>query len=128
MIVVGIGCDLVQISRIERLLRLYGDRFLRRAFHRSEIAQLQATRDAAAAAQFAAARWAVKESVYKAVAGQWRVQFNEVYIVRGERREPRLAFDGQTARRMLELGVERHFVSMSHERHYALANVVLCSK
>ena len=34
----GVGCDIVHVPRIARLLRIFGNRFLHRAFHASEIA------------------------------------------------------------------------------------------
>ena len=128
--IVGIGCDLVRVARVERLLSLYGDKFLRRAYHASEIAVVQQAQSREAAARYAASRWAVKEAVFKAVGGQWRLRFPDVYVapIDAGSRRPALRFDGDTALRMAAAGVGEHFVSISHEDQYAMAQVVLCRK
>jgi holo-[acyl-carrier protein] synthase len=127
--IVGIGCDLVRISRVERLLTRYGDKFMRRAFHESEIAVMRAATSPGAAAQFAASRWAVKEAVYKAMGGQWRLRFPDVYVRHHDAsRRPVLAFDGDTATRFHALcggTAAQHHVSISHEDQYAMAHVIL---
>jgi phosphopantetheine--protein transferase-like protein len=127
--VFGIGCDLVRVARLQRLLEgRFSERFLKRAFHESEIACVRAQLRQARgeeAAQYAASRWAVKEAVFKAIGGQWRLRFPDVYVESVERR-PTLRFAGATLQRMQAAGVTAHFVTISHEDQYALAHVVLC--
>lgn len=118
----------MRVARVERLLSLYGDKFLRRAFHASEIAVVQQSQSREAAARFAASRWAVKEAVFKAVGGRWRLRFPDVYVapLDASSRRPALRFDGDTAVRMAAIGVAEPFVSISHEDQYAIAQVILC--
>jgi holo-[acyl-carrier protein] synthase len=115
------------VARVERLLSRYGDKFMRRAFHESEIAVMRAATSPGAAAQFAASRWAVKEAVYKAMGGQWRLRFPDIYVRHQDKsRRPVLAFDGDTAVRFHALcGAAQHHVSISHEDQYAMAHVIL---
>lgn len=122
------GCDLVRVARVERLLNRYGERFMRRAFHESEIAVMRASTSTSAAARFAASRWAVKESMFKAIGGQWRLRFPDVYVKQDAMRRPALAFAGDTAARVdAHCGGAgaTHFVSISHEDQYAIAHVIL---
>ena len=65
--IIGIGVDLCAISRIQAILDRGGtdDSFFRRAFTAAEQAEAETRHDKAA---FYAARFAVKEAVFKAVA------------------------------------------------------------
>ena len=123
---VGIGCDLVKVSRIQRLHMLYGERFLARAFNEREIEHFRSLRaNDKRATEYLAARWAVKESLYKAIGGRWRLRFPDVYVARNERGTPQLVCEGDTAHRLSELGVGAMHVSITHETDYALAHVML---
>ena len=84
----GVGIDVVDVSRVARLLDTSGDRFVRRWFSPEEIAQCQGQPDPERAF---AARLAAKEAVWKALrldgwAGTvpWRL----VTIVRGSSADP----------------------------------------
>jgi holo-[acyl-carrier protein] synthase len=59
-VILGVGIDVVQVARVQRLLRRYGDRFVRRWFTAAERAQCRT------AVQFAG-RLAAKEAVLKAL-------------------------------------------------------------
>jgi holo-[acyl-carrier protein] synthase len=62
--IAGVGIDIVSISRIERLIRLYGDRFLGKVFTERE--RDEGLRKAVQA-PFFAARFAAREAFYKAI-------------------------------------------------------------
>lgn len=77
------GVDVVDISRIARLLEEFGDSFRERTFTPAERAYCESRPDPA---QHYAARWAAKEAFRKAVATAGpTVPFDEVGVVRGER-------------------------------------------
>ena len=61
----GVGIDLCRIDRVQRLFDLYGARFLRRAYHESEILHFQEL-PLSRRPTFLAGRWAVKEACLKA--------------------------------------------------------------
>ena len=122
--IAGIGIDLVDIARVDRLLDAKGDRALRRLFTANEVAYALAR---ALPAQHLAARLAAKEAAFKALAGNslargigWR----EIEVVRGEQ-HPTLAFHGRAAERVAELGVTNVWVSLTHTATTAGAVVVL---
>src|SRR5688572_21216378 len=63
----GIGCDVVKINRIRKLLESrYAERFLQKAFHQSEISDCRTVAGDLSAEKIAA-RWAAKEATYKAL-------------------------------------------------------------
>lgn len=126
--IAGIGIDLVEIARVERLLESKGERALRRLFTDSEIAYAQGR---ARPAMHLAARLAAKEAAFKALAGSddarligWR----EVEVVSQPNGPPSLALHGRAESRALELGVQVVHLSMTHTDHTAGAVVVLVQR
>ena len=122
--IAGIGIDLVDIARVDRLLDSKGERALRRLFTADEIAYALGR---ALPAQHLAARLAAKEAAFKALSGSslargigWR----EIEVVRLEDR-PTLALHGRAADRAAELGVTSIWVSLTHSATTAGAVVVL---
>ena len=122
--IVGIGIDLVDIARVDKLLDAKGDRALRRLFTADEVAYALSR---PLPAQHLAARLAAKEAAFKALAGNslargigWR----EIEVVRGDER-PALVFHGRASDRVAELGVTGVWVSLTHSGTTAAAMVVL---
>jgi holo-[acyl-carrier protein] synthase len=68
-VIVGIGADVVDVRRIERMIERYGDRFLHRIFTAAERAK--ADRRATRAATYAK-RFAAKEACAKALGTGFR--------------------------------------------------------
>jgi holo-[acyl-carrier protein] synthase len=123
-VIAGIGFDLVDIARVDRLLDAKGERALRRLFTASEVDYALSR---PLPAQHLAARLAAKEAAFKALAGNslargigWR----EIEVVRRDER-PTLAFHGRAAERIAELGVTNVWVSLTHSGTTAGAMVVL---
>jgi holo-[acyl-carrier protein] synthase len=123
-VIAGVGIDLVDIARVDRLLDAKGERALRRLFTADEVAYALAR---PLPAQHLAARLAAKEAAFKALSGSslargigWR----EVEVVRGDG-HPTLALHGRAADRAAELGVTSIWVSLTHSATTAGAVVVL---
>lgn len=123
--IVGIGIDLVDVARVERMLAAKGDRSLARLCTEREADYVRSR--SGSAASFAA-RLAAKEAAYKALAGTedargigWR----EIEVVGAEKGPPRLHLHGAAQRRAAELGVVRIHVSLTHTATSAGAVVVL---
>lgn len=66
MVIIGIGTDVVQIPRIERLLNLYQQRFIERILSPSEIQKLNIS-NKESFGNFLAKRFAAKEAFSKAI-------------------------------------------------------------
>ena len=126
--IVGIGIDLIEIARVERMLAERGDRVLERLFAAREAAYI---RTKAHPAQHAAVRLAAKEAAFKALAGTpnaRRIGWREIEVVNGWDGAPTLELHGAAADRAAELGVTRHHVSLTHGVTSAAAVVILTSE
>jgi len=116
MNVIGIGVDIVDVARIERLID--EDRgFVTRVFSSEEIAHCDG---AARPAECYAARWAAREACAKALGGIPDGRWRDIRVVRSDDR-PEIELDGVARARADELGARRIMVSFSHERDHAVA-------
>lgn len=125
--IVGIGTDIVSVRRIAALLAKYGERFARRILSDRELGEFhRAGRPAALLAR----RFAAKEAVAKALGTGIRAPFtfNTIEVRRRPHEAPRLHFLGDAARGAEERGIARAMLSISDERDYAVAFVVLVSE
>jgi holo-[acyl-carrier protein] synthase len=115
--IVGVGVDLVEIDRVERLLR---DRpsFRDRVFTDEERRYCDGK---AAPAGCYAARWAAREAAIKALGGIRGLKWQDISVTRARSGAPRLALSGSAKVRADELGVSEILVSFSHERSMATA-------
>jgi holo-[acyl-carrier protein] synthase len=123
-VIAGIGIDLVDIARVERLLGAKGERALRRLFTADELSYALAR---PFPAQHLAARLAAKEAAFKALAGNAlarSIGWREIEVVRGEG-HPVLALHGRAAERAVELGITAVWVTLTHSTTTAGAVVVL---
>jgi phosphopantetheine--protein transferase-like protein len=120
----AVGVDLIEIPRVERALKRYGERFLRRVFTPAEVIYSRGR------GPELATRFAAKEAVAKALGVGMRilapdgVEWHEVEILGDWRGRPEVYLHGGAARRAAQLGLTRWAVSLSHEREYAIAVVV----
>ena len=123
--VVGLGTDLIEVSRIEQSIRRFGDRFLARIYTPREIAYC--TRKQKSAAESFAARFAAKEAAAKALGtGISRgVTWLEIEVTREPTGKPTLSLHGRAAERAQSLGVRHSSISLTHTKDIALAVVVL---
>jgi holo-[acyl-carrier protein] synthase len=124
MSIVGIGIDIIRISRIEKTIQQFGDRFLKRIFHPSEIEFSQKRRKSA---EFLASCFAVKEAALKALSdfpGRG-IDWSEIYITHEPTGKPILHFEGNALKLYDEKGVKHSHVSITHDGDIAMAQVVL---
>lgn len=123
--IVGIGTDLVSITRIAAVLAAYPQRFPARVLTVAERAALPA--DAAARARWLAKRWAAKEAVAKAfgtgIGGQ--LSFQDIEIARAPSGQPLLRWHGAGLVLAQQRGIRTGHVSLSDDGDLALAFVVL---
>ena len=92
--IAGIGIDLVDIDRVDKLLTRFGERAVKRLFTDRERAY--ATSKANPARHFAA-RFAAKEAAYKALAGSERARaigWREIEVLSNTDGSPRLGVPG----------------------------------
>ncbi len=124
MRIAGIGTDLVEIARIEAALARHGERLGRRLLNAREFEQWQ---QRALSARFLAKRFAVKEAAAKALGTGFAcgIRWADIETVHDELGRPQLRFHAAASQRCRQLQVAQSEVSISDERHYALAFVIL---
>ena len=115
----GVGTDIVEISRIREAAEKWGDHFLNKVFNDCEVTYCYSKNDPAL---HLAARFAAKEACIKAlsavIAGHISMKDIEV------RNEPSGRPSIFVSRDGVGLGYITLHLSLSHERHYAIATVV----
>jgi holo-[acyl-carrier protein] synthase len=113
------GVDIIEISRVRRVLERYGQRFLDRVYTPGEIAYCRGR------AHNLAARFAAKEATMKALGtGVRGVGWKDIEVVRQESGAPFIELHGRGKGRAQRLGVVQIALSISHSREYAVAFVV----
>jgi holo-[acyl-carrier protein] synthase len=123
-ILLGLGCDVVEVDRIRGVLDRQGERFLERVFTAEE-------RDYAfshkAPHRHLAARFAAKEAVSKAFTTGIGAElgWKSVSIHSGARREPLVRLDAQGQALLARVGATHVLVSLSHTDTVAVAIAAL---
>ena len=122
--IIGLGNDLIDIRRIERTLERFGDRFIQRVF--TEVEQAKSDRRAARAASYAK-RFAAKEAVAKAAGTGIGAElgFHSIQIEHDANGRPILRFLEYAQALVERLNISNALVSLSDEKNYVVAMVVL---
>ena len=120
----GIGTDVVEVPRVERLLARYGERFAARVLHQAE---WQGFRAAAAPATYLAGRFAAKEAFAKALGTGLRhpATLTRIGVTNDALGKPCLQLDPALDALLGSRGIGARHVTLSHERSVACAFVVL---
>ncbi len=113
------GVDLIEIARVEEVVRRHGRHYLERVFTPSELT------DSGGQAESLAGRFAAKEAAAKALGtGIGAVGWKEIEIIGDEQNAPTLNLYGNAAEKAKELGLSTWSVSISHGMSQAVAFVV----
>lgn len=120
----GIGTDIVEFSRIERMWQRHGDRLAQRLLSETEVPEFHAH---ANPARFLAKRFAAKEAFAKAVGSGLRhpVSLGRISVTHDGLGKPVLQFDTLLRNFLAQLGITAHHLSISDERNTIVAFVVL---
>ncbi|MBQ9803217.1 MAG: holo-ACP synthase [Lentisphaeria bacterium] len=124
MQILGLGTDIVEINRIEKLLAAHPGRFEERICTPQELASAGTKRGRVT---FFAGRWAAKEAAAKALGcgiGK-NCAFTDISVINDAAGKPEMSFTGAAAATAAACGVKNIRVSISHEAHYAVATVIL---
>ena len=120
--IAGIGTDIAEVKRFEKWVQ--NPQMLERFFNEKE---LSTAKSDSAKCQHYAVRFAAKEAFSKALGtGITGFSLKDVYITNNSEGKPLLNIEGEALSLMKErLGECNAFVTLSHEKEYAVAFVVL---
>lgn len=120
----GIGTDIVELARFERMFVRYGGRMAERMLGARELPAFKAGPHAA---RFLAKNFAAKEAFAKAVGSGLRepVSLRRISIAHNGLGKPVLQFDEVLSLHLARLGVIGHHLSISDEQNIIVAFVVL---
>ncbi len=124
MAIIGIGTDIIKISRIGKVFKKHPKGFAERILHPNELLVLAAHKSPNT---YLAKRFAAKEAVAKALGTGIAegVGFQDVEVSNNAKGQPVLRFHGKTLALAKKLGVKKQFISLSDEKKYAIAYVIL---
>jgi holo-[acyl-carrier protein] synthase len=122
----GIGTDLIEVDRIAEKIRKSSD-FLHLVFSKVEIEYCSTKLNKY---EHYAARFAAKESFFKALGTGWKsgTAFNEIEITHNEIGKPTISFIGATALTIKNMNLGNIQVSLSHLKTIASAIVIIENK
>ncbi|NKB50106.1 MAG: holo-ACP synthase [Alphaproteobacteria bacterium] len=126
--IIGIGSDLIDITRIERTLERFGDRFVQRCF--TDVERTKSDRRANRADSYAK-RYAAKEACSKALGTGFRrgVFWRDMGVINLPSGKPTLSLTGGAAQRLAEItppGMKPMIdLSLTNERPIAQAIVII---
>jgi holo-[acyl-carrier protein] synthase len=122
--VLGIGIDLVEVTRIEEAIHRFGDRFIERVLHPEELAYCMAQNKPG---PFIAARFAAKEAVSKALGtgiGS-ELGWQDIIVRRLSSGAPHVELRNKGLELMRIKGGVRILLSLTHTGGHAAAAVVI---
>ncbi|MEX0323415.1 MAG: holo-ACP synthase [Puniceicoccaceae bacterium] len=126
-IVRGVGTDIIECSRIARVLERQGERFLKRVYTQGEQDYCMNMKNPV---PHLAARFAAKEAVSKCFTtgiGS-SLGWKSIEVLKGEREEPLIQLDDKGNELLKQLGGSDVLVSLSHTENYGLAFAVIVAK
>ena len=123
----GTGIDIIDINRIRRVIRKYGNRFKKRCFSDNEIERSDKRLNSV---ESYAKRYAAKEACAKALGtGLARgVFWKDIEVVNNQYGKPFIKLHGKAKdifRNMDKASDTKIEVSLSDEKKYAIANVTI---
>jgi len=121
--IIGVGTDILKISRIKDTFGKYGDRFAKKILC---VAELDIFNDKNKSISFLAKRFSAKEAASKALGTGIRgVSWHDFEIKNNNIGAPELILTGEAKIRMGEIGARKTLISLSDESDYVLSFVVL---
>ena len=124
MPVLGHGIDIVETSRIRKLVEQHAEHFLDRVF--TPLEQQYCAGNPKRYFEHLAGRFAAKEAVLKVLGTGWRggIAWTDIEVLKEESGQPKIALTGECARIATELGIARWHISISHIETHATASAI----
>ena len=127
MKIFGIGTDIINIKRMEKSLKLHGNKFKNNIFSKNEIIYCEKKKNPSA---FYAKRFAAKEALSKALGTGIRkdIGFKNIEILNDNYGKPYIVLKGKTddfLKRKIKNKKYHIFLSLSDDKPWAQATVII---
>jgi len=122
-LIIGCGIDLVKIERIEKIIKRWGNNFSSRIFTSLEqkYCEKKGNKYHSYAGKFAA-----KEAFLKALGlGLRGVNWKDIEVLNNKLGQPVIKLTGKLKEITFEKDIDRYFLTISHTKEYAIAQVIL---
>lgn len=118
----GIGIDLVEINRIERIYKKWGDRFINKILTPREKGSIAGT-----ISRYLASRFAAKEAFVKALGTGFSesIGLKDIEIISESNNPPNIRLYGRPLEIQKQKRLKKIFLSISHEKNMAAAMVII---
>lgn len=125
-LIIGCGIDLVEVNRIEKIIKRWQDSFISRIFTSWEKNYCEKRNNKY---QSYAGKFAAKEALLKALAlGLRGVNWKEIEVKNDGLGQPIIKISRKLKKIALKKGVHKYFITISHTNDYAIAQVILESQ
>lgn len=129
--ILGLGCDILEVSRLEGLLRKGRDVFIKRVLTPAEIDEYERRSDKSAirGTLFVATRYCAKEAFSKAMGTGVGAQFSfqDLSVLNSDSGAPVLVYS-ERLENWLQSRRAQAKISISDEQNYVMSTVILYSK
>jgi len=122
-VIVGLGVDMEEITRVGEAITRHGRHFLQRVFTAAEIAYCERHRDSV---ERYAGRFAAKEATMKALGTGWSkgVRWIDIEVTRPPGSRPTIILHGAARERAERMGMRQISLSITHTGNLAFAEVI----
>lgn len=120
----GVGTDLIEIRRVERVLQRFGERFAQRILCEPELQRFRSHKQPVA---YLAKRFAAKEAFTKALGTGIHAPANwhGVWVINLKSGKPQLEFSEDLKKLLEQRDIRRSHLSLTDEKDMAAATVIL---
>ena len=129
--ILGLGCDILEVGRLEGLLRKGRDVFIKRVLTTAEIDEYERRSDKSAirGTLFVATRYCAKEAFSKAMGTGVGAQFSfqDLSVLNSDSGAPVLVYS-ERLENWLQSRRAQAKISISDEQNYVMSTVILYSK
>ncbi len=129
--ILGLGCDILEVGRLEGLLRKGRDVFIKRVLTPGEIDEYERRSDKSAirGTMFVATRYCAKEAFSKAMGTGVGAQFSfqDLSVLNSDSGAPVLVYS-ERLENWLQSRRAQAKISISDEQNYVMSTVILYSK
>ena len=120
--VIGLGVDILEVKRIKQIFNKRKKAFLKRIYTQEEIKYCANKKRSI---ESFAVRFSAKEAFIKAIESEYNITYKEIEVVKKESKKPAIILSGQALKAAKEKNVTEILVSLSHEKNYVIANIIL---